>query len=76
MDPSTPRPWIAAFVSPETINVFQHGGDWERSRSQGPKNVHNFLMTERKMIWECDLVAEMLVILKTLFLTWLLEGKS
>ena len=23
----------------------QHGGDWERSRPQGPKNVHNFLMT-------------------------------
>ena len=21
---------------------FQHGGDWERSRPQSPKNVHNF----------------------------------
>ena len=25
----------------------QHGGDWERSRPQGPKNVYNFLMTVR-----------------------------
>ena len=27
----------------------QHGGDWERSRPQGPKNVHNFLMTVRPL---------------------------
>ena len=32
-------------------NVFQHGGDWERSRPQGLKNGHNFLMTVRKMSW-------------------------
>ena len=46
---SSPRSWIAVFVLPEKINVFQHGGDRERSRTQGPKNVHNCLLTVRKM---------------------------
>ena len=55
------------------INVFQHGGDLE---TQGPKNVHNFLMTVRKISWACDLVAEMLLILKKVFSTWLFETKS
>ena len=49
---------------PKKINVFQHGGDWERFRSQGLKNVHNFLMTVRKMSWACDIVAKMLLIQK------------
>ena len=49
----------------------QHGGDWERSRPQGPKNAHNFLMTVRPLIWACGHGTEMLLILKTLFLTWL-----
>ena len=38
--------------------------------------VHNFLMTVRNMNWACHLVAEMLLILKKLFSTWLFEGKS
>ena len=50
----------------------QHGGDWEQSRPQGPKNVHNFLMTVRPLSWACGHGAEMLLILKKLFLTWLL----
>ena len=54
----------------------QHGGDWERSRRQGPKNVHNFLliMTVRPLTlsWACRHGTEMLLILKKLFLTWLL----
>ena len=72
---SSPRPWIAVFVLPLKINGFQHGGDWERSRPQGPKNVHNFLMALRKISWAFDLVAEMLRILKHLFSTWLFGGK-
>ena len=42
----------------------QHGGDWERSRPQGPKNVHNFLMTVRPLSWACGHGTEMLLILK------------
>ena len=36
----------------------QHGGDWERSRPQGPKNVNNFLMTVRLLSWSCGLGTE------------------
>ena len=50
----------------------QHGGDWERSRPQGPKNVQNFLMTVRPLSWVCGHGTEMLLIVKKLFLTWLL----
>ena len=49
----------------------QHGGDWERSRPQGPKNVHNFLMTVRPLSSACGHGSEMLLILKKTFLTWL-----
>ena len=42
----------------------QHGGDWERSRPQRPKNVHNFLMTVRPLSWACGHGTEMLLILK------------
>ena len=55
------------------ISVFQHGGDWERSRTQGPKNVKNFLTIVRKMSWACDLVANMSLI-KTKS-TWLCEAR-
>ena len=41
-----------------------HGGDWERTRSQGPKNVHNFLMTVRPLSWAYGHETEMLLILK------------
>ena len=50
----------------------QHGGDWDRSRPQGPKNVHNFSLTVRPLSWACGHGTEMLLILKNLFLTWLL----
>ena len=50
----------------------QHGGDWRRSRPQGPKNVHNFLLTVRPLSWACGHGTEMLLILRKLFLTWLL----
>ena len=50
----------------------QHGGDWERSRPQGPKNVHNFLMTVRPLSWACGHGTELLLILKKILLTWLL----
>ena len=43
---------------------------------QGPKNGHNFLMTVRKMSWECGHGTEMLLILKNLFVAWLFAGKS
>ena len=46
------------------IRKIQHGGDWERSRPQGPKNVHNFLMTVRPLSWVCGHGTEMLLILK------------
>ena len=42
----------------------QHGSDWERSRPQGPKNAHDFLMTLRPLIWACGHGTEMLLILK------------
>ena len=42
----------------------QHSGDWERSRPQGPKHIHNFLMTVRPLSWACGHGTEMLLILK------------
>ena len=36
-------------------------------RPQGLKNVHNFLMTVRKMSWACDIVAKMLLIRKKIY---------
>ena len=42
----------------------QDGGDCERSRPQGPKNVHNFLITVRPLSWACWHGTEMLLILK------------
>ena len=48
----------------------------ERSRPQGPKNVHDFLITVRPMNWACGHGTEMLLILKNLFLTWLLPDIS
>ena len=50
---SSPRPWIAVFVLPEIINVFHHDSDGERSRSQGPKNVHSVLTTVWAVSWAC-----------------------
>ena len=44
-----------------------HGGDWERARPQGSKNVHNFLMTVRPLSWACGHGTEMLLILKNYF---------
>ena len=61
---STSRLWIAVFILPEKINVIQHGCDWERSWPEAPKNVHNFLITVQKISSACDLIAEMLLILK------------
>ena len=54
----------------------QHIGDWEWSRLQCPKNVHNFLMTVRKMSWACDLVAEMLLILKKNIFHLIIRGQN
>ena len=64
---SSPRPWIAVFVLPRKSNVFQHGGDWERSRPQGTKNVHSFLMTVRNMSWACGHVIDILLIIIPIF---------
>ena len=61
---SFPRPLTDLFALPEKIKVFQHGGDWERSRPQGSKNVHTFLMTLRPLSWACGHGTEMLLILK------------
>ena len=36
------------------INVFQNGGDRERFRPRGPKNVHNFLVTLQKVSWNVN----------------------
>ena len=49
----------------------QHGGDWEQSRPQGPKNVHNFLLTVRPLSWACGHVTKCYWFLKN-YLTWLL----
>ena len=50
------RPWIGifAFIYRKIGVGFAH---WERNRPQGPKNVHNFLLT-------CGHGTEMLLILK------------
>ena len=54
---------LIAMWSASWVNVFQHGGDWERSLSQGYlKNAHNFLLMLRQMNWACDIVAKMLLI--------------
>ena len=53
----------------------QHGGDWERSRPQGLKNVQNFLLNVRPLSWACGHGTEMLLILKELFSTWLFPEK-
>ena len=45
----------------------QHGSDWERSRPQGPKNVHNFSMTMRPLSLACGHGTEMFLILKKYF---------
>ena len=45
----------------------QHGGDWQRSRPQDPKNVHAFLMTARPLSWACGHGTEMSLILKNYF---------
>ena len=45
---------------------------WRWLWPQGPKNAHNFLMTVRPLSWACRHGTEMLLILKKLFLTWLL----
>ena len=47
----------------------QHGGDWERYRTQGSKNVHNFLMTVWPLSWAWGHETEMLLIFKKLFST-------
>ena len=54
--------WCIYFTS-----KIQHGGDWERSRPQGPKIFHNFLMTVRPLSWAWGHGTEMLLI----FATWL-----
>ena len=38
-------PRVAVFVLPWKNNVFQHGGDWERSLLQGPKRRFNAVAT-------------------------------
>ena len=37
---------LHVFVLPGKINVFQHGGDSERSRPQCPKNAHNLTLRQ------------------------------
>ena len=75
ISPSSPRPWIVVFVLHVKINVLQHDGDWEHSRPQGLKNVHNLLMTVQKMSWSWDLIAEMLLILKKIIFDLIIRGK-
>ena len=49
----------------------QHGGDWEQSWPQGPKNDHNFLLTVRHLSLACGHGTKILLILKKFFFTWL-----
>ena len=44
---------------------------WLRSRPQGPKNIHTFLMTVRPLSWACGHGTKMLLILKKKNSTWL-----
>ena len=53
------RMWSRSFT-----RKIQHGGDWERSRPQGPKNVRNFLITVRPLFWACGHGTEMLLMIK------------
>ena len=73
-----PAVQIAVSPSPKAVDwcicftrKIQHCDDWERSRPQGQKNVHNFLLTVRPLSWACEHGAEMLLILKKLFSNWL-----
>ena len=66
---SSRRPWIDVSALPRK---FQHGGDWEWSRPHDPKNVNNFLIAVRPLSWACGHGTKILLILKKLFLTWLL----
>ena len=54
----------------------QHGGDWKRSRPQGPKNVHNFLLTVRPPSRARGHGTKLLLILKKIFSTCLFRDKS
>ena len=71
------RQWDSRVVLSEAVDwcicctrKIQQGGDWERSRPHGPKNVRNFLMTVRLLSWACGHGSEILLILKKLFSTW------
>ena len=68
------RDWASRVVLSEAVDwcicftrKIQHGGDWERSGSQGPKNVHNFWMTVRPLSWACGHGTGMLLIPKKIF---------
>ena len=65
---SSPRPWIDVFALHEKSNMAVTESDPD---PKVRKNVHNFLMTARPLSWACGHGAEMLLILKNLFLTWI-----
>ena len=65
------RPTVSLVVPSQAVDwcicftrKIQQGGDWERTRPQGPINVHNFLVTVRPLSWACRHGTEMLLILK------------
>ena len=63
---SSPMPWMDIFALPEKWQ-------WLRAiPTPRSENVHNFLMTVRPLNWACGHGTELLLILKKLFLTWLL----
>ena len=56
------------------IRKIQHGGDWERSPPQGPKNVHNFLMTVQPLSRASGHGTEILQILKKHIFDRIIQG--
>ena len=71
--------WYSRHLPPETVDsctsfirMFLSFSTWRWLRAISTprsENVHNFLMTVRKMSWTCDLVAEILLIPKNMFST-------
>ena len=53
----------------------QHGRDWERSRPQGPKNVHNLLIAVRSVSWAYGHGTELLLNLKKTIFDLIIRGQ-
>ena len=65
------KPWVDVYALPEKINMAVTESDPD---PKVRKNAHNFFLTVRPLSWACGHGTEMLLILRKLFLTWLLSN--